>query len=159
MPRLSSRQQGIAADLLLRLRPNLCLWGAPPPYSGKGRPKLHGDKFKLSDSSTWSEPVAILEVEDQSWGQVKIQQWLGLHFRAAAAHQVQLLRIVVSGKSGSKRSPSPWLGWLGGDMPCLERHGDTTRRFAVDHWNRFAKQRLHWTPPSVQPNWPNVGVT
>ena len=19
------------------------------------------------------------------------------------------------------------------------------RRFAIDHWNRFAKQRLHWT--------------
>jgi hypothetical protein len=22
------------------------------------------------------------------------------------------------------------------------------RRFAVDHWNRFAKQRLHWTLPN-----------
>ncbi|ELS34849.1 hypothetical protein Pse7429DRAFT_0038 [Pseudanabaena biceps PCC 7429] len=21
------------------------------------------------------------------------------------------------------------------------------RRFAIDHWNRFAKQRLHWTLP------------
>jgi len=68
---------GIAADLYCDYaRTSAC---APPPYSGKGRPKLHGDKFKLSDSSTWSEPVAIL-VEDQS-GQVKIQQWLGLHFR------------------------------------------------------------------------------
>lgn len=30
---------GVEADLLLRLRSNLCLWGPPPPYSGRGRPK------------------------------------------------------------------------------------------------------------------------
>jgi hypothetical protein len=42
---------GIEADLLLRLRSNMCLWGAPPPYSGKGRPKVHGHKFKLADST------------------------------------------------------------------------------------------------------------
>jgi len=94
MPRLSSRQQGLLPTSV-RLRPNLCLWVSTLLWQGA---KLHGDKFKLSDSSTWSEAI---EVEDQSWGQVKIQQWLGLHFRAAAAHQVQLLRIVVSGKSGS----------------------------------------------------------
>jgi hypothetical protein len=23
------------------------------------------------------------------------------------------------------------------------------RRFAIDHWNRFAKQRLHWTLPQL----------
>jgi len=23
------------------------------------------------------------------------------------------------------------------------------RRFAIDHWNRFAKQRLHWTLPHL----------
>ncbi|MFN6570057.1 hypothetical protein [Dendronalium sp. ChiSLP03b] len=28
----------IKADILVRLRSNLCLWGPPPPYSGKGRP-------------------------------------------------------------------------------------------------------------------------
>ncbi len=55
---------GIEADLLLRLRPNMCLWGAPPPYPGKGRPKVHGAKFKLADKSTWGEPIATLEIED-----------------------------------------------------------------------------------------------
>lgn len=140
---------GIAADLLLRLRPNLCLWSAPPPYSGKGRPKVHGDKFKLSDSTTWSEPVAILEVEDPAWGQLQIQQWSQLHFRASATHPMQLLRIVADDKSRSNRSPKPmWLGWLGGEMLSLEQTWHAyLRRFAVDHWNRFAKQRLHWTLP------------
>ena len=140
---------GIEADLLLRLRPNMCLWGAPPPYCGKGRPKVHGDKFKLADSSTWGEPVATWKIEDQSWGMVQIQQWLGLHFRACATHPMHILRITVAGKHSGKRSPKPmWLCWLGGQMPSLEQ---TWRHylpwFAVDHWNRFAKPRLHWTLP------------
>lgn len=131
---------GIEADLLLRLRPNLCLWGAPPPYSGKGRPKVHGEKFKLSDSNTWSQPVAILEIEDPNWGQVQIQQWSQLHFRACATHPMQILKIVASGKSRSNRPLKPmWLGWLGGEMLSLEQTWRCyLRRFAVDHWNRFA---------------------
>ncbi len=37
----------IAADKLMRLRPNLCLWGPPPAYAGRGRPALHGPVFNL----------------------------------------------------------------------------------------------------------------
>ncbi len=141
---------GVEADLLLRLRPNMCLWGAPPPYSGKGRPKVHGNKFKLADASTWGEPVTTLELEDPKWGTVQIQHWSGLHFRLAAIHPLQVLRITVSGKQPLKRSPKPmWLGWLGESMPALEQTWRCyLRRFAVDHWNRFAKQRLHWTLPN-----------
>ena len=36
----------IAADILVRLRSNLCLWGAPLAYEGSGRPRKHGAKFK-----------------------------------------------------------------------------------------------------------------
>ena len=127
----------------------MCLWGAPPPYSGKGRPKVHGHKFKLADFSTWAEAVATLEIEDTKWGKVQIQHWTGLHFRLAAAHPMQLLRVTVSGKHSGKCSPKPmWLGWLGEEMPSLEQTWHAyLRRFAVDHWNRFAKQRLHWTLP------------
>jgi hypothetical protein len=140
---------GMAADLLLRLRPNMCLWGAPPPYSGKGRPKVHGAKFKLADSRTWGEPAATLEFEDPKWGTVQIQHWSRLHFRLAALAPMQVLRITVTGKQGSKRSLKPlWLAWLGNEMPSLEQTWRCyLRRFAVDHWNRFAKQRLHWTLP------------
>ena len=62
---------------------------------------------------------------------------------------MQLARIVASGKSGSNRSPKPmWLGWIGKQMPALEQTWRYyLRRFAVDHWNRFTKQRLHWTLP------------
>jgi hypothetical protein len=39
----------IPADKVMRLRPNRCLYGPPPPYSGIGRPQVHGAKFKLKD--------------------------------------------------------------------------------------------------------------
>ena len=51
----------IAADKLMRVRSNLCLWSAPPPYSGIGRPRIHGAKFKLNDPQTWGEPVKDIE--------------------------------------------------------------------------------------------------
>ena len=56
------------ADKLMRLRPNRCLWGPPPPYSGKGRPKKHGAKFKLSDPATWGNPLESIEMDDPTWG-------------------------------------------------------------------------------------------
>ncbi len=112
---------GIEADLLLRLRPNLCLWGAPPSYCGKGRPKLHGDKFKLADASTWGKPVACIELEDPKWGMIQIQQWSGLHFRLSAAQPMQVLRVTVSDQRIVKSLPKPiWLAWLGKQMPSLE---------------------------------------
>jgi hypothetical protein len=106
MLRSSTQTAGIAADLLLRLRPNMCLWGAPPAYSGKGRPKVHGDKFKLADSSTWGEPIATLESEDPKWGQFRFNTGLGSTSAPRKAHLLQLLRITVSGKHSGKPSLS-----------------------------------------------------
>lgn len=36
----------IAADKLMRVRSNRVLYGSPPAYTGVGRPRVHGDKFK-----------------------------------------------------------------------------------------------------------------
>lgn len=74
---------GIAADKLMRLRSNLCLWGAPPSYSGRGRPRIHGDKFKLNDPQTWRQPVETLEVDNPKLGRIRIRLWQNLHFRKA----------------------------------------------------------------------------
>lgn len=62
----------IPADILVRLRSNLCLWGEPGAYSGKGRPKKHGDKFKLNEPTTWSEATSVLEINDSKLGRVRV---------------------------------------------------------------------------------------
>ena len=51
----------------------------------------------------------------------------------------------------TQRSPSVlWLAWVGNEPPPLAVWWrDYLRRFAVDHWHRFAKQDLSWTLPQV----------
>jgi len=141
----------IPADKIMRLRPNLCLWGPPPPYGGKGRPRKHGDKFKLSDPATWGTPVESLEVDDPQLGPIRLSLWRDLRFRKAAGHPMTVVRIEQLQARGTRRHPKViWLAWVGEELPTLaEGWRLYLRRFAVDHWYRFAKQRLHWTLPHV----------
>jgi hypothetical protein len=141
----------IKADILVRLRSNLCLWGAPPPYSGKGRPRKHGDKFKLNESSTWSEVTQSLEVNHPKLGRVKVSLWSNLHFRKTATRPMSLIRVERLDEQGNLRVSKPlWLAWVGEQMPPLEIVWQLyLRRFTVDHWYRFLKQRLHWTLPKL----------
>jgi len=136
--------EDIPADLLLRLRPNRCLYKVPAPYSGCGRPRKHGDKFQLAKSDSWGEPSATFSLEDETVGQVQIQQWSDLHFKKASQRHFQVMRVTHPHCSGL------WLAWVGEQMPSLEQIWRLyLRRFAIDHWYRFAKQRLHWTLPQL----------
>ncbi|MBP5974042.1 hypothetical protein HW132_15155 [Brasilonema sp. CT11] len=139
----------IKADKLVRLRSNLCLWTSPPEYFGRGRPRLHGNKFKLNDSQTWIEPVQTANINDPKLGLLRIQLWHDLHFRGAALHPMSVVLVERLNEDGSLRVMKPmWLAWVGDVMPSLEQVCTLyLRRFAVDHWYRFLKQRLHWTVP------------
>jgi hypothetical protein len=141
----------IPADILVRLRSNLCLWGAPPPYSGKGRPRKHGIKFKLNQPSTWDEATQSLEVNDLKLGRVRVSLWENLHFRKTATRPMSLIRVERFDNKGNLRVSKPlWLAWLGEQMPPLSEVWRLyLRRFSVDHWYRFLKQRLHWTLPKL----------
>ena len=83
----------INADKLMRLRPNRCLFGAPGPYPGKGRPAKHGQKMKLSDSTTWGVPIESIEIDDPTWGRIKIQRWSQFHFYHSADHPMEIILI------------------------------------------------------------------
>lgn len=141
----------IEADKLIRLRPNLCLWGPPPPYSGHGRPRLHGRKFKLKDPTTWGEPKEGLLVEDPQLGPVQLSVWSELHFRKAPQQSLILLRMERLQARGTRRDPKDlWLIWVGAaPPPLLEWWRLYLRRFGIDHWYRFTKQRLYWTLPRL----------
>ena len=53
-------------------------------------------------------------------------------------------------RRGGKASKPLWLTWVGEEMPPLSEVWQLyLRRFAVDHWYRFAKQGLHWTLPKL----------
>jgi hypothetical protein len=141
----------IPADILVRLRSNLCLWGEPEAYSGKGRPKKHGSKFKLNESTTWSEAASVLEVNDPKLQRVRVTLWQNLHFKKAATRPMLLMRVERLDEQGNLRVSKPlWLAWVGEQMPPLEEVWRLyLRRFTIDHWYRFLKQRLHWTVPKL----------
>lgn len=132
------------------MRSNLCLWGKPEAYSGIGRPKKHGDKFKLNEPTTWSEATSVLEMNDSKLGLVRVSLWKDLHFRKAATHPILMIRVERLDPQGNEGVSKPlWLAWVGEEMPPLEEVWCLyLRRFTIDHWYRFLKQRLHWTVPN-----------
>jgi hypothetical protein len=65
---------------------------------------------------------------------------------------MSLLRVerLCERRSGKLAQPL-WLAWIGEQMPALSEVWRLyLRRFAIDHWYRFAKQRLHWTLPKLR---------
>ena len=139
-------------DCIMRIRSNACLYGIPPVYSGRGRPNKYGKKFKLVDPKTWTEPESCLELTDTVCGRVKVKMWTGLYLHGAEKNQVNLILVerLDPTKSG-KMLPPLWLVWTGErTMPLQEIWDQYLRRFGIEHWYRFAKQRLHWTMPSLK---------
>lgn len=138
----------IPVDKLMRLRSNRLLYGAPPPYTGIGRPRVHGNKFKLNDPTTWRIADQILEVNHPTLGQLRLRKWCNLHFRCSAQHPMHLIQVERCDLNCVSKSKPLWLAWVGQQMPALQEiWHQYLRRFAIDHWYRFIKQRLHWTLP------------
>ena len=135
----------VAVDLLFRLRSNRVLWGSPPAYRGVGAPRKHGHKFHLNDPETWPEPEEVLLVEDETLGRVELRRWQRWHFREAPEREMTLVRVVCLDRPKKK---AMWLGFVGDEQPTLSHLWRLyLRRFAIEHWYRFSKQRLHWTLP------------
>lgn len=135
---------GINADKLMRLRSNLCLWSAPPAYQGKGRPRIHGNKFKLNDSNTWIEPVQTLEINDSKLGLLQIRLWNNLHFKSAAKHPMSLILVEPLNENGSTRVAKPlWLAFCGEQMPALDEVWRLyLRRFTIDQRQSISQTTL-----------------
>ncbi|WP_242032889.1 hypothetical protein [Oscillatoria sp. FACHB-1406] len=134
----------------MRLRPNRCLWRATPVYRGQGRPRKHGSRLKLNDAQTWGQPDQQVEIEDPTWGTVILTHWSQLHFYQAPEREIELIRVERK-KPTRRRDLKPmWLCWVGQALPPLEKLFHLyLRRFAIEHWYRFLKTRLHWCLPKL----------
>jgi hypothetical protein len=141
----------IKASKLMRIRSNLCLWSKPTNYSGKGRPKKHGQKFQVNDPTTWWSANQTVELDDAKLGSLRIQKWDDLHFRTSPSTHMSLIQVEkLTPNLEGKTSRPLWLVWIGEQFLALDKvWQEYLRRFQVDHWYRFAKQRLHWTLPNL----------
>ena len=141
----------IEVDLLLRLASNRCLYGVPPIYCGRGAPRKHGHKFKLNAPETYPEASEILEMEDTQLGRVRVTRWRQFHFRNSAKRAMEIVRVEIIEAKGKRRTFKPlWLAWVGEKTASLDGLWQRyLQRFSIEHWYRFAKQRLYWTTPQL----------
>ena len=65
--------------VVARLRRDRVLYGAPGPYRGHGRPRVHGDRFAFKEPETWGKPDTVVELKDEHWGKVRLRRWDHLH--------------------------------------------------------------------------------
>jgi hypothetical protein len=148
-------QATVDADLLVRLIKSRVLYRSPEEYPGRGRPRLHGEPFRLADERTHGSPRQATTLSHAAYGAVHIDVWTDLHVAGAPDAPFSVVRIQVERLPNKKLPPRPlWLAWIGGPLPAdlsvLWRW--YLRRFTVEHAFRFFKQTLGWT--TVRPRHP-----
>ena len=134
---------GLAAGIvaLVRLANNRVLYGPPPPPTGKpGRPRIHGAKLALRAPGTpqRQETVRVLGQE------VRLGAWCNQHFKALPALVGMVVRVEFLKADGTTRYKRPlWLFWSGPQaIPLVNLALMYLARFVIEHFFRFAKQRL-----------------
>jgi len=140
---------------LVRLRRDRFLYGKPGAYSGKGRPRVHGDRFAFKEPETWGEPDAEMELEDARWGKVRLWRWDDKHALQDANTAFSV--ILVEAHLERDKPSDPF--WLGYQPPPHQAPGDHKLvdlwcwydwRWPVEPSIRFRKQHLCWTLPRFQ---------
>jgi hypothetical protein len=150
-------QASVDADLLVRLIKSRVVYRPPVKRPGRGRPRLHGTPFRLTDKRTHGKPRQSAQLEHPLYGKVHIDAWSDLHVRGAPHAPFNVIRVQVERLPKMKLTPHPlWLAWIGGPLPT-----DLSalwhwylRRFTVEHAFRFLKQTLGWT--TVRPRDPEA---
>ena len=131
-----------------RLKAYRNLYHEPPPYSGKGRPRIHGDVFKLHKPDTWSESDERHEFTEQDAKgremRVVIQVWKKMHFRKAPHCPFNLVKVTTYDADGQLRFKRPmWLIVSGRrSLPVEQARKAYERRPVGEHLFRFVKRHL-----------------
>ena len=124
----------------------------------RGHPTWYGERFSLSDAESWHEPDATLSFQERSRRgkeyRVEIQAWHNMLMSGKTKpvtlpmhkYPFTLVRIVRYDMDGKPAFKNPlWLIVMGDrrDELTLEHiHEAYSTRFDIEHFFRFAKQRL-----------------
>lgn len=129
--------------VLVRLACNRVLYGPPPVVTGKrcqGRPKVHGDKFKLKSPA----PTERSTTYALGKATVRLSAWSQLHFKNVPALVGMVVRVEFLTATGEAMYKRPlWLFWSGPSRVPLESICLMyLLRFGIEHFFRFAKTRM-----------------
>ena len=142
-PRFLGAFVGLAPRVvvLARLACNRVLYGPPPPPTGKpGRPRVHGAKLALRapGEPERQQTVRLLGQE------VRLSVWYNQHLKKLPALVGLVLRVEFLKADGTRRYKRPlWLFWSGPqEIVLADLVTMYLLRFVIEHFFRFAKQRL-----------------
>ena len=143
---------------------------APPPPrrpGSAGRPRRHGQRFKLAEAGGWPPADQELIVADSGrYGRVEVRAWHGLHQEIQTRGYFARNPLpggvvsgtviqVTAGKLPDGRVPDGpmWLWWAAPpgtpcDLDVIWRA--YLRRFDAEHGFRFEKGTLGWTSARVR---------
>lgn len=135
---------------VVRLRCDRVLYRAPPPYSGFGRPRVHGSAFRFADPMTWGDPDETVRFQHERYGQIRLQRWRNLHAKDDAATVFDVLLATVH--LGERHSAQRWLAVThfpaGYSVQHVWQWYDY--RYSIEPAFRFRKHDLFWTLPRFQ---------
>ena len=159
---------------IARVRSNRVFYQTPPPRPAspsRGHPTWYGERFALKDSDTWKEPDEVIQTTytnhlDRIY-KVQLECWRNLLMSGTREypmhqHPFTLIRARVFNEANKQIfQRSLWLLVMGqyrNELSLTEGWEAYRRRYDVEHFFRFGKQRLLMTAyqtPEVQheENW------
>lgn len=161
-------EEGLAVQVLGRVRSDRVFYAAAPPgrIDGRpGRPRRHGDRFELAKPTSLPPADAQLSGHNPRYGTVTVSAWHGLHQKLgqqagwtdfAGVLPViagTVIRIQVERLPGDRVPQDLWL-WhaaTAGTVFDLDLLWKTyLRRFDLEHTFRLLKTTLGWTAPQIR---------
>jgi hypothetical protein len=150
--------KGLRSGIVARLRCDRVLYGPPPqraPHQ-KGRPRVHGARFAFKEPETWGAPAEVIELEDEHWGQVRLERWGVLHEKKGVDVPYHVARACVH-LEREKPPEALWLAWLppvhipiGLSVTVEVLWRAYIARLPVEAGIHFRKETLGWTLPRFQ---------
>lgn len=144
--------------IITRVRSNRIFYCQPNSSDIKtyrrGHPRWYGNKFDLTDETTWHPPDEHMETKLTTRSgrelKVKIFCWQQMLMRGTKQyslyqHPFTLLRIQMTDVQGKQIWAPMWLLAIGQhrtQLSCLDIYQAYRQRFDLEHLLRFGKQRL-----------------
>jgi hypothetical protein len=132
------------------LRCDRMLYAEPGPYSGWGRPRVHGARFAFKEPDTRGQPDEELWFCDSRFGLVHLRCWYALHAKQDASTAFWVIRAETHLERSKPPTPI-WLAALGTPhKPNYLKWLWCDPRWPIEPAIRFRKNHLCWTLPRFQ---------
>src|SRR5207245_2461703 len=105
----------VDTDLVVRLAKHRVVYHVAERHPGRGRPRLHGEAFRLADEDTHGQPQLSTRLLHTAYGEVRTDAWTELHVAGTPDAPFSVVCVQVE-RLLNKKLP-PRTGWLGHSRP------------------------------------------